>query len=199
MIFVSYESSYKAYRAYDPITKRVHVTRDVIFNEQAQWDWGSGGNDGKPGGGNDSDDVFMVEYTTIGLAAPMADGADEPPTEESPLPTGAGDVEVDDDVNDENLDADHDDDAPLHFHSMSDILTMLGFAPHALVVEELHVVSSDRADIFCRGRAQPELEEGDDGGDGLHQGEWHLEPHRSLTWSQADWGEVGVQGEAGRA
>jgi hypothetical protein len=35
MIFVGYESGSKAYHAYDPITKRVHVTRDVVFDEQA--------------------------------------------------------------------------------------------------------------------------------------------------------------------
>jgi hypothetical protein len=35
MIFIGYESGSNAYRAYDPITKRVHVTRDVVFNEQA--------------------------------------------------------------------------------------------------------------------------------------------------------------------
>jgi hypothetical protein len=40
MIFVGYESDSKAYRAYDPIMKRVHVTRDVVFDEQAQWDGG---------------------------------------------------------------------------------------------------------------------------------------------------------------
>jgi hypothetical protein len=51
---------------------------------------------------------------------------------------------VDDDVNDENLDADHDDNAPLCFHSVSDILVMPGFAPRALVAEELHVMSSDK-------------------------------------------------------
>jgi hypothetical protein len=77
MIFIGYESGSKVYRAYDPITKRVHVTRDVVFSEQAQWDWGSGGDDGKPGGG---DDVFTVEYTTTGPVALMADGADEAPT-----------------------------------------------------------------------------------------------------------------------
>jgi hypothetical protein len=109
MIFVGYESGSKAYHAYDPITKRVHVTRDVVFDEQAQWDWGSGGDDDKQGGG---DHVFTVEYTTTGPAAPMADRANEAPTEDSPLPAGAGDMEVDDDVDDENLDANHDDDAP---------------------------------------------------------------------------------------
>jgi hypothetical protein len=35
MIFVGYESGSKAYRTYDPITKRVHVTCDVVFDEQA--------------------------------------------------------------------------------------------------------------------------------------------------------------------
>jgi hypothetical protein len=38
MILVGYESGSKVYRAYDPITKHVHVTRDMVFDEQAQWD-----------------------------------------------------------------------------------------------------------------------------------------------------------------
>jgi hypothetical protein len=91
-----------------------------------------------------------VEYTTTRLAAPITDGTDEAPTEESPLPAGAGDVEVDDDIDDENLDADHDDDAPLRFRSMSDILAMPGFTPRALVAEELHVVSSIELTSFVK-------------------------------------------------
>jgi transposase InsO family protein len=35
MIFVGYESDSKTYRAYDPITKHVHVTRDIVFDVQA--------------------------------------------------------------------------------------------------------------------------------------------------------------------
>jgi hypothetical protein len=38
MIFIGYENGSKAYRAYDPIMKHVHVTRDVVFDEQTQWD-----------------------------------------------------------------------------------------------------------------------------------------------------------------
>jgi hypothetical protein len=152
MIFVGYEGGSKVHRAYDPITKRVHVTRDVVFDEQAQWDWGSGGDDGKPGGG---DDVFTVEYTTTGPATPMVDGADEAPTEESPLPAGAGDTKVDDDVDDENLDADHDDDTPLRLRSMSDILATPGFAPRALVAEELHAVNSDESASFTEAEHSP--------------------------------------------
>jgi hypothetical protein len=152
MIFVGYESDSKAYRAYDPITKRVHVTRDMVFDEHAQWDWGSGGDDGKAGSG---DDVFTVEYTTTGPAAPIADGADEAPTEESSLPAGASDTEVDDDVDDENLYTNHDDDAPLHFCSMSDILATPRFEPRALVAEELHMVSSNESASFIEAMHNP--------------------------------------------
>jgi hypothetical protein len=55
---------------------------------------------------------------------------------------------VDDDIDDGNLDADHDDDAPLHFRSMSDILVTPRFMTRALVAEELHVVSSDEPTSF---------------------------------------------------
>jgi hypothetical protein len=55
-------AEHKVYHAYDPVTKSVHVTRDVIFDEQAQWDWGTCGNSGAGGG---RDDVFMVEYSTM--------------------------------------------------------------------------------------------------------------------------------------
>jgi hypothetical protein len=46
MIFVGYESGSKEYRVYNTITKHVHVTRDVVFNKQDQWDWGTCSNDG---------------------------------------------------------------------------------------------------------------------------------------------------------
>jgi hypothetical protein len=97
----------------------------------------------------------MVEYVTIGPTAPTANRADEAPTEESPLPAGAGDAEVDNDVDDENLDADHDDNAPLRFRSMSDILMTPGFVPHILVAEELHVVSSDEPASFDEAECIP--------------------------------------------
>jgi hypothetical protein len=85
----------------------------------------------------------------------MTDGADEAPTKESPLPAGAGDTEVDDGIDDENLDADHDDNAPLRLHSISDILATPGFAPRALVAEELHVVSSDKPASFAEAEHSP--------------------------------------------
>jgi hypothetical protein len=91
----------------------------------------------------------------MGSVAPMVDGADEAPTEESPLLAGAGDTELDDGIDDENLDADRNDNAPLLFRSMSDILTTPGFAPRALVAEELHVRSSDEPASFTEADHSP--------------------------------------------
>jgi hypothetical protein len=39
MIFVGYEPGSAAYRCYDPNTKRVHISRDVVFDEEAMWKW----------------------------------------------------------------------------------------------------------------------------------------------------------------
>jgi hypothetical protein len=96
-----------------------------------------------------------VEYTTTGPVAPTADGADEAPIEESPLPVGASDAEVDDNVDNEILDANHNDDTPLRFHNMSDILTTSGFTSCALVAGELHVVSSDEPASFTEAERSP--------------------------------------------
>ena len=37
LLGVSEES--KAYRLYDPTAKRIVISRDVIFEEEKQWDW----------------------------------------------------------------------------------------------------------------------------------------------------------------
>ncbi|KAF0896344.1 hypothetical protein E2562_021879 [Oryza meyeriana var. granulata] len=74
MIFVSYEGGSKAYRVYDPSSRRVHVMRDVVFDEGASWDW-----DARGGGEQNDYDNFSVEYSVelIGGAAP------------APVPPGA--------------------------------------------------------------------------------------------------------------
>jgi hypothetical protein len=39
MIFMGYGPGSAAYRCYDPNTKSVHISRDVIFDEEVVWDW----------------------------------------------------------------------------------------------------------------------------------------------------------------
>jgi hypothetical protein len=147
VIFIGYESGSKEYRAYDPITKHVHVTRDVVFDEQDQWDWGTGDKDRELGSG---DDVSTVEYTTI-IQAALEIGVHEESVEQSQPPTADveakvnnyiddvdhDDVVIDDDIDNDNLDVDYDDDMPLRFHHINDILEMIGFVSRALVAEEL--------------------------------------------------------------
>jgi hypothetical protein len=37
MIFVGYEAGSMAYRTYDPSTKRIHITRNVVFDKEVNW------------------------------------------------------------------------------------------------------------------------------------------------------------------
>jgi hypothetical protein len=39
MVFIGYETGTKGYRVYDPIAKKLHISRDVIFEERRAWDW----------------------------------------------------------------------------------------------------------------------------------------------------------------
>lgn len=38
-IFVGYSENSRAYKLFNPITKRIIISRDVIFDENAAWDW----------------------------------------------------------------------------------------------------------------------------------------------------------------
>jgi hypothetical protein len=39
MVFVGYEHGSATYRCYDPLSKKVHISRYAIFEEEAKWDW----------------------------------------------------------------------------------------------------------------------------------------------------------------
>ncbi|WVZ64455.1 hypothetical protein U9M48_013964 [Paspalum notatum var. saurae] len=60
MVFAGYEAGSKACRLYDPVERRVHVSRDVVFHEAASWDWAhpSGGEAATDG----SSSTFTIEY-----------------------------------------------------------------------------------------------------------------------------------------
>jgi hypothetical protein len=131
MIFIWYNPGSKAYRAYDPLARCVHVSRDVVFAEQAQWDRAEGGKQGNT-------DTFSIkmEYMTTILGAPAEGGDHE--AEQLPLSLQSP-------IQEEHLDVDHDDDAPIRVRSINEIMgptSPRGLVPHILTAE-LHMVSSD--------------------------------------------------------
>ncbi|KAL0550376.1 hypothetical protein IC582_014885 [Cucumis melo] len=38
-VFVGYDASSKGYKLYNPVTKKMIVSRDVVFDEEASWNW----------------------------------------------------------------------------------------------------------------------------------------------------------------
>ena len=38
-VFIGYADGAKAYRVYDPVSRRVLVLRDIVFDETRGWDW----------------------------------------------------------------------------------------------------------------------------------------------------------------
>jgi hypothetical protein len=38
MVFLGHEKGSKAYKVYNPVTRKVHVTQDVVFEEDKVWD-----------------------------------------------------------------------------------------------------------------------------------------------------------------
>jgi hypothetical protein len=70
MIFVGYERGTKAYMVYDPATRRVHITRDVVFDEEHQWDWS------KSVDGATREGDFSVEYMVLSTRRPSKEHTD---------------------------------------------------------------------------------------------------------------------------
>src|SRR5207237_2849250 len=68
MVFLGNESGSKAYRVFDPVANRVHVSRDVIFDEDAGWDW-SGDRDASV------DSTFTNEYFALLISDSGTGGA----------------------------------------------------------------------------------------------------------------------------
>ena len=60
-MFLGYAEGTKVYRLYDPRGDMVTVSRDVVFNEDAAWDWNSSST-GEAGGFTKT---FVVEHLVI--------------------------------------------------------------------------------------------------------------------------------------
>ena len=39
MVFIGYEIGTKAYRCFEPVNGSLHISQDVVFEEEAKWDW----------------------------------------------------------------------------------------------------------------------------------------------------------------
>jgi hypothetical protein len=81
MVMVGYEPGGKAYRLFNPATKRVLVSRDVVFDEGKGWNW-----DGSDATGGE-DVEFTVEYSheaTPTHFVPSSPSPADPPTPFTP-------------------------------------------------------------------------------------------------------------------
>jgi hypothetical protein len=110
-IFVGYEVGSKAYQCYDPVDQRVIISRDVVFDEAEQWRWENADNEQA-----NNSEPFIMEYSTEIVRDVM-------PATPSPTPTPASSPvgEHEPEVDEENLDADHDD-APLRVRAIDDLI-----------------------------------------------------------------------------
>jgi hypothetical protein len=93
MVFIGYEPGTKAYRLYNPVTDRVHVSRDVVFKEGNAWNWNQGGaKTNIDDGSGVSDDPFIIEYVYTpgaGGAAGAPPGAESTPRMASSMTSSA--------------------------------------------------------------------------------------------------------------
>jgi hypothetical protein len=148
MIFVGYEPGSKAYRAYNPLTRRVHISRDIIFDEAAQWAWTA---DHDVGPGNfiieeaEPGEPAVITTTTTTAAAhsrsaspaspastssPPGDmaAASPPPSTAAAMTPSSGHHQAIEFASppesrfSEQLDADHDDKALLRFKHVDNII-----------------------------------------------------------------------------
>jgi hypothetical protein len=189
IIFVGYERGNKAFRTYDPVTRCVHITRDVVFDEGAQWDWNS-----EEGGGADVAGSFTVEYMVVhghgdleqesaatptsppgtpmgmGITAwtptaattlqmsPPATPPEAGSTASTPSSTPAIQFASPPTVLGDELDANHDDDVPLRFRTVDDIVeppSPSGYAVCYLGNEHLFAVSAEEPASLADAERQP--------------------------------------------
>lgn len=67
MVFLGYESGTKGYWVFDPENNRLHVSRDVVFEEDAKWNWNAQDSTGQA-----DSETFTVEVQST-VANPTID------------------------------------------------------------------------------------------------------------------------------
>jgi hypothetical protein len=64
VVFMGYEEGSKAYHVYDPAAKKLHVTRDIVFEEQQPRTWTASSSTTTAAVSPSSSSIFTVVYTT---------------------------------------------------------------------------------------------------------------------------------------
>jgi hypothetical protein len=74
-IFLGYEPCSKAYRVYDPVKKRLMISRDVIFDEKKSWTWGVSGTNADAEDVQESEEAVFSWPEDVTVADPTIGGA----------------------------------------------------------------------------------------------------------------------------
>ena len=85
MVFLRYADATKGYRMYDPESNKLHISRDVIFEENKGWDWSSAPNS------QDRPEFLITEFQST-IAQPTTEteqGSPQPGTPELASPPSA--------------------------------------------------------------------------------------------------------------
>lgn len=61
MLFIGYEPESKTYRVYNPITRKLQITRDVVFEEYKPWKW----DEATEAKSTEHRDTFTVLYENV--------------------------------------------------------------------------------------------------------------------------------------
>jgi hypothetical protein len=147
---------------YDPVEKKLHISRDVVFHEAAEWDWSREADEDVPDRGD-----FSVEYSVVSCRRVPVEPVDDdraespvhslvgalasPPAWEEEADVVPDSPEVEGVVMQDDLDADHDD-APLRLRSMRNIIGQVavpGQAMRDLEQGELFAVSTNEPNTFA--------------------------------------------------
>jgi hypothetical protein len=166
MVFIGYEPGIKAYLLYNPTDGRVHMSLDVIFDENTFWSWDSD-NTGEQGG-----EPFTVEYLIIepGEGGAPNDAASTPAPSLAPTPASSPrtpapahatppaltppsaqqSVEfVTSRTTDSNLDIDSDEEGAVRYRLIDDLMKATQRVETCEVEQaEAHAISADELHTF---------------------------------------------------
>lgn len=88
MVFLGYEEGTKGYRVYDPVQKKLHASRDVVFEEEQSWDWSMSSNSSAQSDFYTTQHQFTVHDPTMEGQAQNSAGPNSPDSVHSPSLAG---------------------------------------------------------------------------------------------------------------